>query len=245
MLRDLRKHVAPVKGGMTERNRARLRPFDDPVNVERLVNLPEELARAVARNERPSYSDAIQIQSAVAIALELVAPLRAKNLAGLTLERHFVPARSGPGAVVHLVVPAGEIKNQVSLEFELPPDVVRLVDLYVVRFRPLLMTDRSSCLFPARRGGAKAPAHLGAQVQRAIKRTTGLTLNIHAFRHLCAFLFLKANPGEYETVRLLLGHKSLTTTVRNYCGLEQSDAFRRYDKLLDQYRRPEELRRAG
>ena len=206
--------------------------------------MPEELARTVARDE-PSCSNAIQIQSAVAIALELVAPLRAKNLAGLMLGRHFVRARSGPGAVVHLVVPPGEIKNRVPLEFELPPDMVRLIDLYVERYRPLLMTESSGCLFPARRGGAKAPAHLGAQVQRTIKRTTGLTLNIHAFRHLCAFLFLKANPGEYETVRLLLGHKSLTTTVRNYCGLEQSDAFRRYDMLLDRYRRSEELRRAG
>ena len=64
-----RNAAKPEKGGMTERNRARLRPFDDPVNVERLVNLPEKLARTVARDE-PSCSNAIQIQSAVAIALE-------------------------------------------------------------------------------------------------------------------------------------------------------------------------------
>lgn len=43
-------------------------------------------------------------------------------------------------------------------------------------------------------------------------------------------------PGEYETVRLLLGQKSLTATVQAYCGTEQKDAVRRYDSLIDHYR---------
>ena len=52
-------------------------------------------------------------------------------------------------------------------------------------------------------------------------------------------LFLAAHPGEYETVRLLLGHKDLNTTVKAYCGLEQADALRRYDALIDRYRKKE------
>jgi hypothetical protein len=52
------------------------------------------------------------------------------------------------------------------------------------------------------------------------------------------YLYLKAHPGEYETVRLLLGHTSLAVTVRAYCGLERSDAVRRYDSLIDTYRGP-------
>ena len=40
-LRKVRREVDPGKGDMTERNRMRLRVFDDPENVERLVNLPE------------------------------------------------------------------------------------------------------------------------------------------------------------------------------------------------------------
>ncbi len=45
-------------------------------------------------------------------------------------------------------------------------------------------------------------------------------------------LFLRGHPGEYETVRLLLGHKNLETTVKTYCGMEQADALRRYDGLM-------------
>jgi len=65
-------------------------------------------------------------------------------------------------------------------------------------------------------------------------------MNVHLFRHVCAYLFLKAHPGEYETVRLLLGHSSLAVTVRAYCGLERDDAVRRYDELIDNYRLPQE-----
>ena len=82
----------------------------------------------------------------------------------------------------------------------------------------------------------RRPEHLGAQIKRTIARETGIVLNPHAFRHLSAKLFLAAHPGEYETVRLFLGHKSLNTTVRAYCGLEQADALRRLDALIDRHR---------
>jgi integrase len=234
-LRQLRKKVNPGCSGMTPRNPARLRQFDDPVNVTRLVNLPDTIARRVLA-ESPTYNGAIRAQSALAIAIVLAAPLRVKNLAGLTLDRHFVRARPGPDATVHLVIPAHEVKNGSALEFELPDAVRRLLDLYVTRFRPLLASGPSAFLFPARQGGAKPPGQLAGQIQRAVKQEIGLQLNVHLFRHLAAKLFLAAHPGEYETVRLLLGHKSLVTTVRIYCGLEQSDAMRRYDAVLDRYR---------
>jgi integrase len=237
-LREVRRTVDPGKGDMTERNRLRLRVFDDPVNVERLVNLPERMMRSIARLPVPGYNDAIYAQTALAITIELSAPLRAKNLAGLRLE-HLVRSRPGRDAVMHLVIPAGEIKNKIPLEFELSPDVVRLLELYLQKFRSLLVTDGSSYLFPARQGGAKTPAQLAEQIKRAIKKHTGLTMNVHLFRHACAFLFLKAHPGEYETVRLLLGHTTLAVTVRAYCGLERSDAVRRYDNLLAPYRQPQ------
>jgi integrase len=239
-LRKVRREVDSGRGEMTERNRTRLRVFDDQANVRRLINLPESMMRSVARLSNPGYNDAVRAQTAVAIALQLVAPLRAKNLASLELGRHIIHSGPGRGAVVHLVIPVGEVKNKKPLEFRLGRDVVRLIELYLKKFRPPLVTDGSSYLFPARQGGHKTPAQLADQIQRAIKRGMGLTVNVHLFRHFCAKLFLKAHPGEYETVRLLLGHSSLAVTVRAYCGMERDDAVRRYDDLIDSYRRPQE-----
>ena len=238
-LRAIRRQMDPRQTGMTARNRARLRQFEDPENVRRLIGLPTKILRSLPLDHGMSHHQAVKLQSALAIAILFVAPVRIKNLAGLTLDRHLL--RSRPGGVFHLVIPAHEVKNNTPLEFELPPSLDRLLEVYMTQARPTLSPHSSVYLFPAPKGGPKTAAQLAAQVKQFIARQLGLDLNVHAFRHLAAMLFLRAHPGEYETVRLLLGHKSLETTVRTYCGMEQADALRRYDGLIDRYRREEEV----
>ena len=170
----------------------------------------------------------------MAIGILLDAPLRAKNLAPLHLGRHVVRTRAG--GVRHFVVPAEETKNRSALAFEVSDSLGELMDVYLTRGRPILVKDADGYLFPARKGGAKTPAQLAEQIKHTILLETGIVLNAHAFRHLSAKLFLAAHPGEYETVRLFLGHKSLTTTIKAYCGLEQADALRRLDALIDSHR---------
>jgi integrase len=233
-LQAIRRQVNPKQTGMTARNRARLRQFDDPENRRRLINLPQMILRSLPRSERPSYGQAIRLQSAMAIEILLNAPMRAKNLASLHLGRHVIRTRAG--GTRHIVLSPQEVKNSTELAFEVSDVLGELMDIYVARCRPLLSCDPREYLFPAREGGAKTPAQLAAQIKRTIAQETGIILNAHAFRHLSAMLFLTANPGEYETVRLFLGHKSLTTTVRAYCGLEQADALRRLDALIDSHR---------
>jgi integrase len=160
--------------------------------------------------------------------------MRMKNLASLRLGRHVVQTR--PGGARHIVIPAEEVKNKTPLAFEVSEALGEILDLYLSRCRPLLAVDADGFLFPARKGGAKTPGQLGQQIKRTIRQQTGIDLNPHAFRHLAAKLFLQEHPGEYETTRLILGHKSVTTTVRAYCGLEQADALRRLDALIDRHR---------
>jgi integrase len=188
---------------MTVRNRARLRQFDDPENLRRLINLPQTIQRALPRSDRLSYDQAVKLQSAVAIGILLDAPLRAKNLAPLHLGRHVVRTRAG--GVRHFVVPAEETKNRSALAFEVSDSLGELIDVYLTRGRPILVKDADGYLFPARKGGAKTPAQLAEQIKHTIVQETEIVLNAHAFRHLSAKLFLAAHPGEYETVRLFLG----------------------------------------
>ena len=219
---------------MTVRNRARLRQFDDPENLRRLIDLPDAILARLPKSEAVSYADAVRLQSALAVAVFLVAPMRIKNLAGLRLDRHLVLTRVG--GVRHIVIPAAEVKNHEALTFEVSDHVGKLLDAYLTRGRPVLASDAAGFLFPARQGGAKTPAQLAAQIKRTIAQETGIDLNAHAFRHLVATLFLRENPGEYETTKQLLGHKILATTVKAYCGVEQSDALRRLDALIDRHR---------
>jgi integrase len=233
-LQTIRREVAPKEMGMTPRNRARLRQFDDPENVRRLIDLPQAIVRALPRDGEPSYVQAIRVQSALAISILTTAPMRAKNLASLRLGRHVVQTR--PGGLRHIVIPADEVKNRTPLAFEVSDALGEVLDVYLGRCRRLLAEDPEGFLFPARKGGAKTPAQLAEQIKRTLRQETGIDLNVHAFRHLAALLFLRQFPGEYETTRLLLGHKDLDTTTRYYCGLEQADALRRYDALIDRYR---------
>ena len=57
-------------------------------------------------------------------------------------------------------------------------------------------------------------------------------MTTHQFRHLAAKLYLDAHPGDYETVRQLLGHKNVATTMRFYHELSSMMANRRYGEII-------------
>src|SRR5262249_2354638 len=134
---------------------------------------------------------------------------------------------------------ANEVKNKRNLEFELPPDLVTIFNLYIEIYRPRLANIPSPWLFPAPSGGHKRPGAFGTQLKGTIKRATGLDVNLHLLRHFAAKLILEVCPGAYEMVRLLLGHASSVTTTTFYCGSEQKAAFRFYDRIVDGFRKLE------
>jgi integrase len=59
-----------------------------------------------------------------------------------------------------------------------------------------------------------------------------MRMHPHLFRHAGAKLFLDANPGAYEVVRRVLGHRSLNTTTNFYTGLETARAVRHFDTTI-------------
>jgi integrase len=225
-LQQLCKQLDPGSEGMTENNRARLRQFDDPENVRKLLGLPTQLEREAARCKVPSRAEALLVQTALAVEILLMLPVRRANLVNLNLERHFTRSRGG---VVHLVIPAHEVKNDTAIEAVLPREAVRLLDLYVDRYRPLLLGEPSPWLFPGIGARPKSGRGLGRQISDTIKRKCGLLVHPHLFRHIAAKLYLDAHPGAYGVIRLLHGHKSVNTTTKFYCGAENAAAIERYD----------------
>jgi integrase len=231
---------------MTDRNRARLRQFDNQSAVHRLIGLPGLVFDNLPPEGRLSPAQALRAQSALAVAILILgAPLRIKNLASLQLGVHVLETRpiglGGNAAVVagkgttsrHIVLPALETKNTKDLEFTLPSGLCKYLDVYVTRCLPILLRGGSTYLFPNTTGGTKREDGLSVQIKTFIKRETGLIVNAHLYRHLAAKLYLERNPGDYPTVQMLLGHKDLQTTLRAYVGMEQGDAIKRYDQMMD------------
>ena len=67
-----------------------------------------------------------------------------------------------------------------------------------------------------------------------LRRRAGIVLTPHQFRHLSAKVILDADPGEYETVKQVLGHRSIKTTVGAYAGIDSRRAARRHQYLVEQ-----------
>jgi site-specific recombinase XerD len=126
------------------------------------------------------------------------------------------------------------VKNQVDLNFKFDQPLTNLIDEYVVRFRPtLLRGSNTSWLFPGE-GGQKNKAFLSDQLTARIQKTVGLQITAHQFRHAAAAIYLRHKPGDYETVRRLLGHRNIWTTIKFYCGLETMEATEQFGGLIRQ-----------
>ena len=229
-IRNAKNKLRPGKMGMTAKNRSRLRALIQDKDLPRLLKLPSDFIDTLDTSH-PTLSDAIKVQSALAIQIALIAPMRAKNLASLDIDEHFDFVSEEQ---CHIEIKGVDVKNDADLSYVLGPRFMRLYRLYVDIYLPLLRKgSNSSALFISRNGQVKSPAALGAQVQAFIKAQTGLYVNIHLFRHLAGYIYLLYNPGQYEPVRQLLGHKDIRTTTNFYVGLEDDAIFKSYSAILE------------
>ncbi|MBK1670028.1 hypothetical protein CKO28_18500 [Rhodovibrio sodomensis] len=224
------KRVEYRGSGMSERNRERLRPFADPDNVAALITLPDRLAKRCGSTA--TVRDAYRMRTALAIELLLIFPMRVRNLATLNLDQHVTRTQANGKGRTFLHLPGMEVKNRETLQVELPSRTAKLLDSYVHSYRPLLVRDNGAWLFPGREGSHQHIAAFGTYLKTAIKRETGLTVHPHLFRHLAAKLYLDANPGQFEVVRQVLGHRSLKTTVETYAEFDSQQAVEMYDQHI-------------
>ena len=231
-LRKMAKRVTPETTGLTEKNRDRLRPFDNPEIFAALVNLPFVMRAEVERGRLMPVRAAQKAEMAVAIAILLIAPVRIKNLRMIEIGRQL----HAHGSRMMLSFVEAEVKNAVPLEFEIDAATVDLITWFIERHRPLLAPAGSAFLFPGLDGGPRTDCGLSAPLKKALRKGLGLPINPHLFRHLAAKLFLDANPGQYETVRQFLGHKTIVTTMRFYAGFETKAATKLYRGVVESLR---------
>jgi Phage integrase family len=182
----------------------------------------------------PTYREALQCQTAVAIEIETRCVLRIDNLANLEVGRHLMVTKNG---VMRISIPAHEVKNSVEINRVLPTEAAELITLYIERFRPVLLRAPSDHLFPGTKGRAKQVGHLSQQISDCIRREIGVDMHVHLFRHFAAKTYLTDHPGAYGVIRLTHGHKSVNTTTAFYAdGSEGDAAHKHYDAHLDRLR---------
>jgi integrase len=224
-LREICDNLNPGKGGFTEKNRACLRQFADPRKLEALLTLPRRNFAEADDTGGDRRKEAVRAALALAVAFELVIPLRDWDLRDLRLSQHL--HRSGN----QVFVSVRASKNGSLIEGELPLWLVRLLEIYLKRYRSRLISGPCPWLFPGE-DGKRRSSGFAVQIKDFLADEIGVKMTLHQFRHLACKLYLDRNPGDYETVRLLLGHKSIETTRRFYAEMEAVLAVRRYGELI-------------
>nr|WP_302479184.1 site-specific integrase [Ruegeria arenilitoris] len=170
---------------------------------------------------------------AAALTILLSCPMRVKNLAGLDLDKHLIVTRSGTHTLYSIRVEGIEVKNGEPIEVKLNARSSKLLHRYIMQFRPQVSLADGRALFPRNNDGRpRAPSNFGGELTQRILRETGLKVHPHLFRHIAAKLYLEERPGDFETVRRLLKHKRLQTTMDFYASLSNQWAHDHYDEVV-------------
>jgi integrase len=209
--------------GLTPKNLKLIRQvLTDGVWTE-VISLPNVLMQqARSAKDHAPIKAAVSAQLAVAIAILSFAPVRLSNLTSIVLDQNLIKP-GGLNTPYWLAFPHYDVKNRVDLNFKFDQRLTDLIDEYVHEFRPALLRGaNTSWLFLGEGGQPKNRLLFSKQITERIQKATGLRITVHQFRHAAAAIYLKDHPGNYETVRQLLGHRDIQTTIRFYCGLETS-----------------------
>ena len=230
MRRDLEDHR---RGGLTDKNLELIRQVLTPGVWSRVVKLPLTMMATARRLQAHAPNRAaVTAQLAVAIAILSAAPVRLANLTAIRLGTNLIKP-GGLDSNYWLVFPDYDVKNRVRLQHHLEPYLTQLIDEYVHDFRPALLRGRNEdWLFPGQHGAAKDKVSFSGQITDRIYKATGLRMTVHQFRHAAAAIMLQSRPGEYELVRLCLGHRNVQTTINSYVGLENIQASEIFGKIV-------------
>jgi len=236
ILAELRRLVSKIPApmvGLTDKNKRFLRQFDDPAALPRLFDLPRKLWAKVKRDPEPNFRTLIDAQAALAVGILCYMPVRLQNLADLTFDKHLF-VRESPKAISSLELSAAEVKNRMDLAFDIPSELAKMLIEYRNKIAPKVIGHRPDRLFVNADGTAKKASTVATTISAYLSRRAGIVLTAHQFRHLAAKVLLDAEPGSFETVRQLLGHKSLKTTVAAYAGIDSRRAARHHQRLVEE-----------
>jgi integrase len=230
-VKELRRKLGVLPSGLTPKNEALLRKFDDPRLLDGLVELPGRLWRKARRDLAKSRRPFIDLQSALAIDLLIHVPLRMENLASLNFEEHlhWPQGRGKPALVVFKI---DETKNDIQLEFEIPTELADRFHFYRNEIAPAVTGKRPDAVFVAWTGKPRGQSAITTAIEKTVLKYLGVKLTPHQFRHLVAKIILDANPGAYELVRQMLGHKNSKTTTNFYAGVNTRRAGRAHADLI-------------
>lgn len=241
-LKVLKAKLPKLRPGLTQKNRDLLARFDDKALLGRLLRLGDDLWKDALSDKLPRNQRLVRAQMALMIDILLTTPLRRKNMCALVFDRH-ITWPNGANAEALIQVPSPEGKTEFDYLGELPLELSRRLHHYRTKLVPALTGTKPTHLFIRSDGKPKRPESVVNRLVYTLGKRLGIPMTAHQFRHLCGKLMLDDNPGAYEAVAQLLGHRGTKNVVKFYAGVDTRRAVRHHTKLIEKLR--EEGRQRG
>lgn len=200
------------------------------------------LQEDINRQESSSKIRAVLVRNLLLLKLLIANPLRARNLKAMK----YRPDNSGNlyrtsnGSWRIRFVPQafknfqGAAKDR-PYDMEIDASVWPTIEEWLFESKPLIESVPSDFVFISsdKSGQGKPWKTLNREVAAITKRYVANCSGIgpHAFRHLVATTWLKANQRDYLTVAVLL-HDKLETVIANYSHLSVDDGFHQWRQFL-------------
>lgn len=221
--------------GLTEKNLTVVRAVLSGDIWTRVVQLPDRLmSDAQKLRSRSQTKAAVLAQIAVAIRMLTYAPVRIGNLSEALLGTNLIRP-DGADSPYWLVFPDYDVKNETDLTFVFDEQVSSFIEQYVRDFRPVLLRGSNQpLLFPGGKGDGqnKCASTLSDQITKRVDKELGFRITAHQFRHAAAAIILRGQPGNYELVRRVLGHRNVQTTMNFYVGLETMESSKQFGQMI-------------
>ncbi len=202
---------------------------------DQLVDLGLNLmAEANYLSEADMPAAALQFRNGLIIALLAYCPLRAKNLAAITLGQHLVKR----GGIWWLIFAAEETKQRRPFETPFPVNLETALERYLADYRPALAAkgahhgSAGGALWISQDGGALTAFGINQAICRLTKAAFGAHINPHLFRDCAATMIAIDDPDHVHIIPAILGHSSMATSERHYNQARSLEAGRRYHATL-------------
>jgi integrase len=234
-LKALKAKLPKMRPDLTQKNRDLLASFDNKALLQRLLRLGDDLWKEALSDKRPRNQRLVRAQMALLIGILQITPLRRKNMCALVFDRH-ITWPNGPNAEALIQVPSQEGKTELDYLGELPLDLSRRLHHYRTKLVQALTRTKPTHLFVKSDGKPKRQENVTNRLEVTLKKRLGIEMSMHQFRHLCGKLMLDDNPGAYEAVAQLLGHRGPRNVVRFYAGVDTRRAVRHHTKLIERLR---------
>lgn len=200
-----------------------------------LYSLPSVLMRE-AQSEPNSFDGFVAARRAIMLEVLIKFAPRLGNLLTLRLDQHLVRSSPKSGRVTAIIIPASETKNQRELFFPVSEATAKLLEDWIMTFRPRSVETSNHFLLPGKGLGPMTRQGVRDSICTVTDERIGIRLNPHLFRHIAAKTITTETNAGLEGVRQFLGHSSIVTASRAYVPFQQDAAYRQFDALIEQRR---------